>query len=66
MIQILNRDREVVDEALYAGSNIGQALYDYHLAKASMIKTTGLLPEDGKLDKIKLIKTEYNSSKQNI
>ena len=35
-----------------------QALYDYYLAKASIIKTTGLLPEDGKLDNIKLIKTE--------
>lgn len=40
VIQILNRDREVVDEALYAGSNIGQALYDYQ-SKNGFIKRLG-------------------------
>ncbi|MDD3240015.1 MAG: hypothetical protein PHW47_08030 [Lachnospira sp.] len=29
VIQILNQNQEVVDEALYAGNNIKQALYDY-------------------------------------
>ncbi len=44
-----------------------QALYDYYLAKANMIKTTGLLPEDGKLDNIKLIKTgEEGSSEEEL
>lgn len=40
VIQILNQDREVVDEALYAGSNIGQALYDYQ-SKNGFIKRLG-------------------------
>lgn len=40
VIQILNKDREVVDEALYAGSNIGQALYDYQ-SKSGCIKRLG-------------------------
>jgi outer membrane protein TolC len=44
-----------------------EALYDYYLAKAGMIKTTGLLPEDGKLDVIKLIKTgEEGSSSEEL
>ena len=29
VVQILDREHEVVDEALYAGSNMEQALYDY-------------------------------------
>ena len=40
VIQILNKDREVVDEALYAGNNIGQALYDYQ-SKNGFIKRLG-------------------------
>lgn len=40
VIQILNQDREVVDEALYAGSNITQALYDYQ-GKNGYIKRLG-------------------------
>jgi len=36
-----------------------QALYDYYLSRASLVKTTGLLPEDGNLDDIKLINTTY-------
>ena len=40
VIQILNQDREVVDEALYSGSNIGQALYDYQ-SKNGFIKRLG-------------------------
>lgn len=40
VIQILNRDMEVVDEALYAGSNISQALYDYQ-SKGGYIKRLG-------------------------
>jgi len=35
-----------------------EALYDFYLAKSTMIKTTGLLPEDGNLEKIKLIREE--------
>jgi outer membrane protein TolC len=31
-------------------------LYDYYLAKINLVKTTGLLPEDGNIENIKLIK----------
>jgi len=31
-------------------------IYDYYLAKINLVKTTGLLPEDGNVDNIKLIK----------
>ncbi len=40
VIQILNQDREIVDEALYAGDNIRQALYDYS-TKDAYIKRLG-------------------------
>lgn len=40
VIQILNRNGEVVDEALYAGNNIGQALYDYQ-SKNGFMKRLG-------------------------
>lgn len=40
VIQILNRDLEVVDEALYSGNNINQALYDYQ-SKGGYIKRLG-------------------------
>ena len=40
VIQILNQDREIVDEALYAGNNIRQALYDYS-TKDAYIKRLG-------------------------
>ena len=40
VIQILNRDHEVVDEALYSGNNINQALYDYQ-SKGGYIKRLG-------------------------
>ena len=40
IIQILNQDREIVDEALYAGNNIRQALYDYS-TKDAYIKRLG-------------------------
>jgi hypothetical protein len=40
VIQILNQDREIVDEALYAGNNINQALYDY-ATKDAYIKKLG-------------------------
>lgn len=40
VIQILNKDMEVVDEALYAGSNISQALYDYQ-SKVGYVKRLG-------------------------
>lgn len=40
VIQILNQRREVVDEALYAGNNIRQALYDYQ-SKGGYIKRLG-------------------------
>ncbi|MDO5292760.1 MAG: hypothetical protein Q4F05_08420 [bacterium] len=40
VIQILNQDKEIVDEALYAGTNIRQALYDYS-TKEACIKRLG-------------------------
>lgn len=40
VIQILNQDREIVDEALYTGDNIRQALYDYS-TKDAYIKRLG-------------------------
>lgn len=40
VVQILNQDREVVDEAVYAGNNIKQALYDYSTRDA-VIKRLG-------------------------
>ncbi len=40
VIQILNQDREIVDEALYAANNIRQALYDYS-TKDAYIKRLG-------------------------
>lgn len=40
VIQILNQDREIVDEALYTGNNIRQALYDYS-TKDAYIKRLG-------------------------
>lgn len=40
VIQILNKDMEVVDEALYAGSNISQALHDYQ-SKVGYVKRLG-------------------------
>lgn len=40
VIQILNQEREIVDEALYAGDNIRQALYDYS-TKDAYIKRLG-------------------------
>ena len=41
VVQILNQNHEVVDEALYAGSNIKQALVDYETRNAQ-IKRLGL------------------------
>lgn len=40
VVQILNQNHEVVDEALYAGNNIKQALYDYE-ARNAQIKRLG-------------------------
>lgn len=40
VIQILDAKNEVIDEALYAGDNIGQALYDYE-RKNACVKRLG-------------------------
>ena len=40
VIQILDAKKEVIDEAIYAGDNIGQALYDYE-RKDACIKRLG-------------------------
>lgn len=40
VVQILNQNHEVIDEALYAGGNIKQALYDYE-EKDAQIKRLG-------------------------
>lgn len=41
VVQILNQEHEIVDEALYSGSNIAQALFDYQ-NKGGYIKRLGL------------------------
>lgn len=46
VVQILNQKREVVDEALYIGSNIQQALHDY-AGKHNCIKRLGFRSNGG-------------------